>query len=389
MILIFLFTLAVHAGTEVLNGGNAIVLRDSEGKILKARLYDYHEGGIRGIVPNIPGETVEQKLKILFERLARISPERAKMYAGQFLNFEQDRGFINEPLAPQNDLNPISIPVGYKIEQLALQRRPIFPQDKHFYINEEIWQALDADNRAGLILHELIYREAIGFGHTSSTYVRYFNSLIAADRLPERASDQEIFNFYGLLNFPRFDIRGFFLDLLNCRVYDAGYPQCVFEREILYYPTMFYPNGKVQLAKYLMEPNRKYPIAGTDVWISGESGKVPALTVEFFPSGSVLRMQSVSDYERLYFSLQGQHVIADHSLIGLNFSDAPDSYLRCFRSEMELQLKSDAEVLTPVAPGAIVFLDKRGLVTRIVPADRQTHAVETECRSKANRSILF
>ena len=41
---------------------------------------------------------------------------------------------------------------------------------------------LDNNGKAGLILHELIYREAIEGGATESTAVRYFNSMLASNR---------------------------------------------------------------------------------------------------------------------------------------------------------------------------------------------------------------
>ena len=42
--------------------------------------------------------------------------------------------------------------------------------------------AMDETQKAGLVLHELVYREALSYGHADSILTRYFVALISSPR---------------------------------------------------------------------------------------------------------------------------------------------------------------------------------------------------------------
>jgi hypothetical protein len=50
-------------------------------------------------------------------------------------------------------------------------------------INRDIWNLLDSNSRAGLLLHEIIYEHFVSEGEQNSRLARYFNSHLASTSL--------------------------------------------------------------------------------------------------------------------------------------------------------------------------------------------------------------
>lgn len=209
---LFLLLLSInsHAAKEVGNGGDAVVCRDSTGAIQKAELLDYYEARtLRALVPKfLDTADYAGSLKLLLERLARQEPQRAAAYAKQAEGFTAEASILpGVELVDIPDSRHVVVPRGCAVEQAVIQNSPRFPRDKRYVVSKEIWDALDGANRAGLVLHELIYREAIdGAKADDSITVRYLTSLIAADAFDiPFAEKREVF---AALGFKYFAING-------------------------------------------------------------------------------------------------------------------------------------------------------------------------------------
>lgn len=81
------------------------------------------------------------------------------------------------------DSGNIVIPKGCTIEQIANQSAPLYADDPRYIIDQSLWSLLDNQNRAGLILHEIIYREAIELGHDNSVSTRFLNANMSSRKI--------------------------------------------------------------------------------------------------------------------------------------------------------------------------------------------------------------
>lgn len=181
---IFAASVIVHArgGTEVGNGGDAVVCR-SGGKIVSAELLDYYEARVKyGLKLNLQG-SVENMVDTALTRLAEVQDVKIPSYRSSALKFQEEALFVSGiELIDIPDSHHTFFPKGCQVEQVAIQIVPKLPLEKRYTINKDIWDAMSDLNKAGLILHEIFYRELLG---DTSIYVRYVNGLVSADRLAE------------------------------------------------------------------------------------------------------------------------------------------------------------------------------------------------------------
>ncbi len=176
------------AGNEKGNGGNAVVCyADTDHReIVSVEMFDYWEmersrpiaGGVRLGSPTL---SVNAKIDTVLRRLSVIDPVRARRYresAYEILDHLEE--FLSDDVNPTpiEDDNPAVEPNEPCVKvQFAVQLVEPQPGKRRFQINRRLWNASPTTNdaRAGLILHEVIYREALGVGHQNSDAVRYLN----------------------------------------------------------------------------------------------------------------------------------------------------------------------------------------------------------------------
>jgi len=95
------------------------------------------------------------------------------------------------------DSRHIALPAGCTIEQIAIQRAPIYPQDKRYTVSVDLWNQLSPLDKAGLVLHEVLYKHGLEGGISHSMDVRYLNSIFFAGifaNLNDRDRFQILFN---------------------------------------------------------------------------------------------------------------------------------------------------------------------------------------------------
>lgn len=221
--LLLLTTTAAQAWTYKGNGGYSVVCPNG------AELLDYYEGRvIRNFKLNLgpPELPVPDKIKILLDRLAARSPQRAARYRLQYNDFLKEARFLsNIDLGEIGDADPIVVPAGCKPVPTINQRTPDFPGDPRYIVKLEIWNLLNNDSKAGLILHELIYRE---LQQETSINTRYFNSLLASEQF-ETLDAKTYLEISLRVGFKSENIQGVEVDLTA--------------------PYAFYPNGNLQFAR--------------------------------------------------------------------------------------------------------------------------------------------
>jgi hypothetical protein len=165
---------------------------------------------MRGIAPDFgdSGAGYPAKLAFALDRFARIAPRRAAQYRAQASTFEADALFLKgTQLVDVPDSQHLALPNGCAAEQVVIQKDPDFPEDKRYTVNQDLWDRLTDEGRAGLVLHEVIFREALTHGHRDSVKVRYFNSYLTAGKLNSMTSRQ-IVEFYQRIEFPTAEVQG-------------------------------------------------------------------------------------------------------------------------------------------------------------------------------------
>ena len=173
---------AASAWTYKGNGGYAVVCYKPENTktIASAELLDLYEGRtIRAFQIDLgPGPTWSERLELMLKRLEAFSPRRAQRYREQAASFSNEARFLTGvDLGDIGDAEPIVVPVGCKPKPVVNQREPEFPGDPRYIVQSDIWNALDENSKAALILHELVYRE---LKQETSLRTRYFISIISS-----------------------------------------------------------------------------------------------------------------------------------------------------------------------------------------------------------------
>lgn len=297
---------AIARAGGVGNGGIAVVCRAPNGEIRSAELLDYYEASVRGIPIKLggPNLSVQDKLKIMLSRLAeRGDINRSNLYRqwiGDFFSEKYTKFLRHTTLEKTNDVYNNSFPDGCGPEQLIIQQKPEFPEDRLWTVSQDIWDKMDNDNRAGAVMHEVMYREALNQKYGSipkdSRRIRYFNSYVAGDLLSGMTEEQYINFIANEVQLGTVSAQGVefnstvdFFKSSNGQVIKDGssegapihYGGNVYESE---YDVSFYPSGNLkQIAN--LEP--------------GTSGTVRA-------SGQTLQISVARDQESYGYSTGGR-----------------------------------------------------------------------------------
>jgi hypothetical protein len=174
-------------------GGSAWVCRDVKGKITSAEVYDLYEAKIRyHFAPDFENATTtEDALALILARIYARDPALGQQVADQLNLFSADSEPItNTPtsklqLPPAKDLNAIIVPAdgsGCKIVSTVLQKSLEFPEEKKYYVDQEVWTALGPLQRAAMMTHEVLWGRVRPDDGTigDSTRARYANAKLWA-----------------------------------------------------------------------------------------------------------------------------------------------------------------------------------------------------------------
>jgi hypothetical protein len=274
------------SGNSVGNGGDVVVCRDAQNRISSVEVYDIVEAAkLRNLPMDIrPAGRIflrdwDQKITVPLERLRRLSPLRAAEYAKQAQTFLENSRFVrNVDLTDIPDSDHALVPRGCHIEQIVIRKDPTFVDDRLYLVNEDLWEKLDEENKAILVMHELIYGEALAYGATDSRAARYLNSLIFSKRI-DVMTQKDWFDALKRSNFHRSDYLGLWL--------------------IVDEKTEFFEAGGIRNARV----TEKQPIA----WGTAEQAQITGFAagqIAFDESGTVRELQFCGSYRNQYFELR-------------------------------------------------------------------------------------
>jgi len=166
-------------GGTVGNGGDVVVCKD------QVLMLDTYEAlNLRNFKLGLGGPTdsVEAKIKLAVKRLAGVDPYRTAIIAYLASEFMNDTKFVRGvKLRDLKDSDEIFLPEGCGVEQIAIQNTKVVNSDPFYVVNADLWDRMDNDNKAILILHESIFRGAEGAW--PSPTVRLLNSMAFSTKL--------------------------------------------------------------------------------------------------------------------------------------------------------------------------------------------------------------
>lgn len=259
-----LFSFATFAGTggrTVGNGGD--VLKCEANGSFTYTILDWYEGiEIRNLNLNL-GEShlgFDEKIQIALNRLQRVSPKRAARFQLILANFFNETKWLTSgTLIDVPDSDHILLPNNCQILQIANQSTPVLSTDKRYVIDFKLWQELNDDQKVALVLHEIIYKEALEDGHRNSISTRILNSLVLSKEL-EAMSVNEFTNVLKILGFKTAEVQGIEVSL---------------ESDFL-----FYQNGNLKKANVI--DGSLVEIKNNRVALKGE--------VQFFETGAIEKL---------------------------------------------------------------------------------------------------
>jgi hypothetical protein len=165
-------------------GGRSMVCRGANGQIKSAELFDFYEGKVQyKISPRISQESfdyqVEKIVQVLGHARGNDFLQTLKIYTQYVIsNMNTMEGGVG--LVPVEDSkHVITPPKGCQFEQLAN-----FTSQNQLLINGEIWNQLSETDKAGLVIHEALYKIFRNYGATDSVRVRKSVALLFSGVTP-------------------------------------------------------------------------------------------------------------------------------------------------------------------------------------------------------------
>jgi len=188
-------------------GGNAFVCHNKQGQISEVGLLDYFEGLRKDRAQEksiaLAGSTVAAKIKSAFKRMEKIDLDLANRLRNRALWIANRIDYFLLPakegkLTPLYDMHLPFVPNENKrgdkclIVRFAVQEKNPAAGQKKFYFVKELYahENTSLTTRAGIIIHEVFYEEAIKFGAPDSDFVRWLTYLISSLTL-ENFSDAD------------------------------------------------------------------------------------------------------------------------------------------------------------------------------------------------------
>jgi len=121
------------------------------------------------------GGNPEVLVRGLIRRLGRLDQTRASKYIYWHNKFQNEVRYIEESLPRTMDAGLVEeLPAGCELIQAVVQRKENSINESRYVIDASIWNELDTITKAGLIVHELVLRDALEQDLSDTQGVRKF-----------------------------------------------------------------------------------------------------------------------------------------------------------------------------------------------------------------------
>lgn len=251
LFLIVLFSQQSFGGDKKGNGAGFVVCPSH------TTLLDFYEGNLKTF--SWDGNEIELAI-FLIKKYQDLNPVRSENYIHLINNFYQETKFESDSelgYIPDAGTIRVDIPRECRLVQGVLQKLIVFGQEKRYLINKNQWDKLDTINKAGVILHEVIYRE---LQSPNSYYIRHFVNWLfstALEPVEQKTFYQEIknadFKWVYLNGFPM-DVEKLILDQgpVRSRFSYPNLPFLILNQTVTSKAHIVdsYPNGSPKVIQY-------------------------------------------------------------------------------------------------------------------------------------------
>ncbi len=188
-------------------GGNSVVCFSDGGDITEVELLDYYEGIrkdnslVKGL--GIAGKTVDEKIVNAFNTLSDEYPRLSLKLKNRalWLHKNMNSHLIEArdgQLSPVYDMNIPFVPQYNEqgdecmIVRFAVQLKEHVEGQKKFFFVKDLYEhpLTSDDTRAGIIIHETIYEEAINNGAINSDFVRWLTYIISSKKISQMSNNE-------------------------------------------------------------------------------------------------------------------------------------------------------------------------------------------------------
>lgn len=129
------------------------------------------------------GSEIEIAREIVF-RLGKVDKTRSSRYRYWLEKFYKETSFVDYDLPRTMDAGFVwEFPSGCELVQGVIQVSPDKEGDPRYIIDKSIWSQASAFNRAGMILHELVIRDALNQGLETTDKLRRFVTFLFSKEL--------------------------------------------------------------------------------------------------------------------------------------------------------------------------------------------------------------
>lgn len=292
---VFILCNYCFAGGHVVGNGGYVV-KCVKNNIETYESYDLVEGILLGdIKPEFsPIEGYINKAKDILSRIKEVNPTRYSLYMSWLKDFVKESKVTSD--VDLIDIPDISIGVRPKdcsLVQAIVQSNIPDNGNSRYLINGDIWSKLDDNHKSALVIHELVYREAINElnKHENSFYVRRFNQFLFSNKIKGQKLKDYI-SFVKNSFFSQADAHGISIMLFNVK------PRT---KEIYEYPVEFWNENAVKSAHVYLNGSFQAQGVKADYVCLNRNWQIfhDDFKVSFYPNRRVksLRLPSVDNVD--------------------------------------------------------------------------------------------
>ncbi len=189
LILLTILQLSAYAGNKVGNGGDGVRCPKSA----NLTLLDFYENDRAKrftIKYKDPDDEYAFAKKMLLE-YERLDKRSAQKFMKVFDSLRARSIFLkNTVLTNIEDSNQLGLGKGCTLVQLAIRKRDVLTGKDQFHFSKNDWELLDTFNKAGLLIHEVIYEYFKLLGESDSQKARVFTSYLFSEEMKKHSAKE-------------------------------------------------------------------------------------------------------------------------------------------------------------------------------------------------------
>lgn len=180
--------LSTRADVRVVgNGGHVVICKDSAGRMQSIDVLDSYEARHMGVIDLGSSQlSLEAKVEFALARFEKLNKPFANELRARAKEFFKTATYYSDLELPEsNDEGQVILGNGCALHQIALQQLSPLPGGKFYIINDRFWKMLPADDKATLVLHEVVYSYFHDKGATNSKNARLLNAMLIQNKLSD------------------------------------------------------------------------------------------------------------------------------------------------------------------------------------------------------------